>query len=283
MALVLREVCGLEKTLIAQLMQITPAVLAQKLLRGKSQLSRMNGFRQQPEPYELPERLDLVLQVIYRLFNLGYGVTVATARGGIDLCTRAIRLADLLMEVLPLPEAAGLQALLLSYEARRTTGISPLWDLVLLEDQDRSVWNRQQLAEASRCAKLALASRRCGAYTLQAVIVDLYTHPAPVDWERIVALYDRLALLESTPMMELNRAMALAMRDGPEVGLMRIETLLVRDVLADFRLVHTARAVLSQRLGRTVEARLCYRRALALTRREAEGRFIARRLAELED
>jgi RNA polymerase sigma-70 factor (ECF subfamily) len=237
-----------------------------------------------PEQAELPERLEAVLRVIYLVFNEGYTASSGNLLTRHDLSAEAIRLGRLLVELLPAPEAVGLLALMLLHESRRVARTSPDGELVLLDDQDRSLWDRELIAEGSRLVRAALATKRFGPYTLQAAIAAVHAEApdaASTDWGAIVGLYDVLARTDDSPVIELNRAVALAMRDGPEAGLASIDAILDRGELRDYRLAHAARAEFCRRLGRTKEARASYERALALTRQEPERRFLERRLAEI--
>jgi RNA polymerase sigma-70 factor (ECF subfamily) len=230
--------------------------------------------------------LEAVLHVIYLVFNEGYSASAGVSLTRPDLSGEAIRLGRLLLALLPEPEVVGLLALMLLHESRRAARTSPGGELVLLEDQDRSLWNREQIAEGSVLVERALSSRRFGPYTLQAAITAVHAAApsvAATDWAQIVTLYDLLARLEQSPVVELNRAVAVAMRDGPAAGLALIDGILARGDLADYHLAHAARADMCRRLGRTAEARVSYERALGLTQQEPERRFLARRLADLPD
>jgi RNA polymerase sigma-70 factor, ECF subfamily len=283
-ALTLREVCGLTTEEIARAFLTAPPTLAQRIVRAKAKIRDARIPYQVPSPADLPDRLDTVLQVIYLVFNEGYSASSGTSLTRPDLSGEAIRLGRLLIELLPEPEAVGLLALMLLQESRRVARTSAEGDLVLLNDQDRSLWNREQIAEGKALVERALSSRRCGPYTLQAAIAAVHagaSNAAATDWAQIVGLYDILVLAEPSPVVELNRAVAVAMRDGPEAGLALIDAILARGDLAEYHLAHSARADLCRRLGRTAEARDSYHRALALARQEPERRFLERRLREL--
>jgi RNA polymerase sigma-70 factor (ECF subfamily) len=286
MALTLREVCGLTTEEIARAFLTATPTLAQRIVRAKAKIRDARIPYQVPSRAELPERLDTVLHVIYLVFNEGYAASAGDALTRPDLSGEAIRLGRLLVALLPEPEVVGLLALMLLHESRRAARTSPTGDLVLLEDQDRSLWNREQIAEGVALVEQALASQRFGPYTLQAAIAALHAEApsvAATDWTQIVGLYDMLAQAIPSPVVELNRAVAVAMRDGPEAGLALIDTILARGELADYHLAHAARADMCRRLGRTADARAAYERALGLTQQEPERRFLARRLAELPD
>ena len=283
-ALTLREVCGLTTEEIAHAF-LTPApTLAQRIVRAKAKIRDARIPYQVPTQAALPERLDQVLRVIYLVFNEGYAASSGTAVTRHDLSGEAIRLGRLLVELLPEPEAIGLLALMLLHESRRAARTSPAGELVLMADQDRSLWDRAQIEEGRTLVERALSSRRVGPYTLQAAIAAVHAE-APsagaTDWEQIVGLYDVLARVDPTPVVELNRAVAVAMRDGPAAGLTIIDALLARGDLDDYHLAHSARADLCRRLGRPADARVSYQRALGLTRQEPERRFLERRLREL--
>ena len=283
-ALTLREVCGLTTEEIAHAFLTSPSTLAQRIVRAKGKIRDARIPYEVPSHEDLPERLDSVLRVIYLVFNEGYAASSGASLTRHDLSGEAIRLTRLLIELLPEPEAIGLLALMLLHESRRGARTSPSGDLVLLEDQDRSLWNREMIAEGTALVGRALASRRIGPYTLQAAISAVHAEAASAaatDWGQIVGLYDVLARVEASPVVELNRAVAVAMRDGPETGLALVDSILARGDLSDYRLAHAARADLCRRLGRSAEAKASYERALELTRQEPERRFLERRLAEL--
>jgi RNA polymerase sigma-70 factor (ECF subfamily) len=283
-ALTLREVCGLTTEEIGRAF-LTPApTLAQRIVRAKAKIRDAHIPYQVPAPSELPERLEAVLRVIYLVFNEGYTASSGAALTRHDLSEEAIRLGRLLVELLPDPEAIGLLALMMLHESRRTARTSPSGELILLEDQDRSLWNRALIEEGSRLVRTALETRRFGPYTLQAAISAVHAeapHAAATDWTEIVGLYDALLRMDDSPVIELNRAVAVAMRDGPAAGLASIDAILGRGDLKDYRLAHAARAEFCRRLGRTADALAAYRKALALTRQEPERRFLERRIAEI--
>jgi len=283
-ALTLREVCGLTTEEIAHAF-LTPApTLAQRIVRAKAKIRDARIPYVVPTHAALPERLDQVLRVIYLVFNEGYAASSGASLTRHDLSGEAIRLGRLLVELLPEPEAMGLLALMLLHESRRVARTSPTGELVLLADQDRSLWDRDQIAEGTALVERALSSRRIGPYTLQAAIAAVHAEAASAeatDWVQIVGLYDVLERVDPTPVVELNRAVAVAMRDGPAAGLAIIDALLARGDLDDYHLAHSARADLCRRVGRTADARRSYQRALDLTRQEPERRFLERRLHEL--
>ena len=282
-ALTLREVCGLTTEEIAHAFLTSPSTVAQRIVRAKTKIRDARIPYQVPSRSELPARLDTVLHVMYLVFNEGYSASSGGSLTRHDLSSEAIRLVRLLVELLPEPEAVGLLGLMLLHESRRAARTSPTGELVLLDAQDRLLWNREQIAEGTALVERALSSRRFGPYTLQAAIAAVHAEaPATAtDWAQIVALYDVLLRIEPSPVVELNRAAAVAMRDGPAAGLALIEAILVRGDLEDYHLAHSARADLYRRLGRTAEARAAYQRALDLTRQAPEQRFLQRRLTEL--
>jgi RNA polymerase sigma-70 factor (ECF subfamily) len=283
-ALTLREVCGLTTEEIAHAFLTAAPTLAQRIVRAKNKIHDAKIPYQVPSQEDLPDRLDSVLRVIYLVFNEGYAASSGASLTRHDLSGEAIRLARLLVELLPEPEAMGLLALMLLHESRRAARASPTGDLILLEDQDRSLWNRESIREGTVLVERALSSRRIGPYTLQAAIAAVHAgarSAAATDWAQIVGLYDVLTRAEPSPVVELNRAVAIAMRDGPAAGLALVDAILARGELSDYRLAHAARADLCRRLGRTAEARASYERALVFTRQEPERRFLERRLAEL--
>ncbi|GAC1412058.1 MAG: RNA polymerase sigma factor [Gemmatimonadaceae bacterium] len=283
-ALTLREVCGLTTEEVASAFLTPPPTLAQRIVRAKGKIKDARIPYEIPARAELPDRLDSVLHVIYLVFNEGYLASSGATLTRADLSEEAIRVGRLLAELLPEPEAIGLLALMLLHEARRPSRTTPSGEMVLLEDQDRSLWNHQQIEEGVALVERALASRRFGPYTLQASIAAVHAEsssPSATDWAQIVGLYDVLSKLDPSPVIELNRAAAIAMRDGPEAGLALIDAILVRGDLAGYHLAHSARGNLCRRLGRVEEAITAYERALALATQEPEQRFIARRLDEL--
>lgn len=283
-ALTLREVCGLTTEEIARAFLATPPALAQRIVRAKNKIRDAGIPYQVPSREELPQRLDSVLRVIYLVFNEGYSASSGAQLTRHDLSTEAIRLGRLLTELLPEPEVLGLLALMLLNESRRKARASETGGLILLEDQDRSLWNREQIAEGVALVERALASRSIGPYSLQAAIAAVHAEAAnfaATDWEQIVGLYDVLLSADPSPVIELNRAVAVAMRDGPLGGLGLVDAILARGELKDYHLAHAARADLCRRLGRTEEAAASYRRALELARQEPERRFLESRLAGL--
>jgi RNA polymerase sigma-70 factor (ECF subfamily) len=283
-ALTLREVCGLTTEEIAQAF-LTPApTLAQRIVRAKAKIRSARIPYRVPEPSELPARLGAVLRVVYLVFNEGYAASSGTSVTRHDLSSEAIRLGRLLVELLPEAEARGLLALMLLHESRRKARTSPSGEVILLEDQDRGLWDRGLIDEGLSLVSLALRGRPTGPYAVQAAIAAVHaTAPTggDTDWNEIVGLYDVLARLEPSPVIELNRAVAVAMRDGPAAGVALIDAILGRGQLTDYRPAHAARAELCRRLGARKEARHSYERALSLTKQEPERRYLERRLAEL--
>ena len=285
-ALTLREVCGLSTEEIASAFLVAPSTLAQRIVRAKAKIRHARIPYQVPERADLPERLDSVLRVIYLVFNEGYVASMGESLTRHDLSAEAIRLGRLLVELLPEPEVMGLLALMLLHESRRAARCSPDGELILMDEQDRSSWNRELIGEGVALVERALGSRRFGPYALQAAISAVHAEAptaADTDWAQIVGLYDVLLRLEPSPVVELNRAVAVAMRDGPEAGLDLVDAILARGDLTGYRLAHAARADLCRRRGRIAEARAAYRRALELSQQATERRFLERRLAELAD
>ena len=283
-ALTLREICGLSTEEIARAFLIAPPTLAQRIVRAKAKIRDERIPYEVPSLADLPARLDAVLQVVYLVFNEGYSASSGGSLTRADLSGEAIRLGRLLVKLLPEPEAIGLLALMLLHESRRAARSSPEGDLILLEDQNRSLWNREQIMEGIAFVRAALLSGRYGPYTLQATIAAVHSvapNFAATDWAQIVDLYDRLTLAAPSPVVELNRAVAVAMRDGPAAGLTLMDAILARGELTDYHLAHSARAELCRRLGRTAEAQAAYQRALGLTHQEPERRFLERRLSNL--
>jgi len=289
-ALTLREICGLTTEEIARAFLVTPATLAQRIVRAKAKIRETPIPYEVPTPQELPERLGAVLQVIYLVFNEGYSAAAGAEVTRAELTGEAIRLGRLLAELqpepeVPKPETMGLLALMLLQESRRAARTSPTGELILLENQDRALWNREQIAEGVALVEKALKSRRFGAYTLQAAIAAVHAEAesiAATDWRQIVALYNLLARIQPSPVVQLNRAVAIAMRDGPEVGLTHIDAVLAHGELANYHLAHSARADMYRRLGRTAEARSAYEKALALTQQEPERQFLQERIRQLK-
>ena len=280
----LREVCGLTTEEIARAFLTKPATIAQRIVRAKSKIRDAGIPYEVPEPSELPARLDAVLRVIYLVFNEGYSASSGESLTRADLSAEALRLGRLLLALQPEPETTGLLALMLLQESRREARTSSDGDLILLQDQDRSRWNRRHITEGLELVERALSSRRVGPYTIQAAIAAVHAEAADAtntDWPQIVALYDVLLRIDASAVVELNRAVAVAMRDGPLLGLELIDAILKRGELTDYHLAHSARAELCRRLGRIEDARRSYERALWLARLEPERRFLQRRLDAL--
>lgn len=283
--LTLREVCDLTTEEIARAFLSAPAAIAQRIVRAKAKIRDAKIPYQVPSLKELPERLDSVLRVIYLVFNEGYSASIGLELTREDLTREAIRLGRLLMELLPEPEVMGLLALMLLHESRRPARTSPSGELVLLDDQDRALWDSGLIVEGCALVERALTTRRFGPYCLQAAIAAVHAeapNAAQTDWVQIVGLYDVLLRTLPSPVIELNRAVAVAKRDGPGAGLSLIEGILQRGDLQDYHLAHSARAEFCRQLGRVDEARIAYLRALELTRQEPERRFIEGRLSELD-
>ena len=298
-ALTLREVCGLTTEEIARAFLVTPATLAQRIVRAKTKIRETPIPYEVPTPEELPGRVGAVLRVIYLVFNEGYSAAAGTELTRAELTREAIRLGRLLVELQPTadgggreatgpatvdPEIIGLLALMLLQESRRAARTSPTGELILLHDQNRSLWNREHIAEGVALVETALNSRNAGPYTLQAAIAAVHAQAesaAATDWRQIVALYDRLVRIQPSPVVRLNRAVALAMCDGPEAGLAQIDALLEHGELASYYLAHAARADMYRRLGRSAEAKSSYEKALALTEQEPERQFLRERIRQL--
>src|SRR5438094_461984 len=283
-AMTLREVCGLTTEEVARAFLSSPPTVAQRIVRAKAKIRNARIPYEVPSPNDLPDRLDAVLRVVYLVFNEGYSASSGASVTRHDVSGEAIRLGRLLLELLPEPEVAGLLALMLLQESRRAARTSPSGDIVLLEDQDRSLWSREYIKEGLALVQRALSSRRFGPYTLQAAIAAEHSQAssaAATDWTQIGGLYEVLMRAEPSPVVDLNRAVAVAMRDGPAAGLSLIDAILARGDLGSYHLVHAARADLCRRLRRIAEARASYERALSLTEQEPERRFLKRRLAEL--
>jgi RNA polymerase sigma-70 factor (ECF subfamily) len=284
-ALTLREVCGLTTEEIAKAFLTTPSTLAQRIVRAKAKIREIPIPYEVPTPQELPERLGAVLQVVYLVFNEGYSAAAGAEVTRAELTGEAIRLGRLLTDLRPEPEVIGLLALMLLQESRHAARTSPTGELILLENQDRSLWNREQITEGVALLEKALKSRRFGSYTLQAAIAAVHAEAESVavtDWRRIVALYNQLVRIQPSPVVHLNRAVAIAMRDGPEAGLTHIDAVLEHGELANYYLAHSARADMCRRLGRTAEARSSYEKALALTQQEPERQFLQERIRQLK-
>jgi RNA polymerase sigma-70 factor (ECF subfamily) len=282
--LTLREVCGLTTEEIAHAFLTTPPTMAQRIVRGKAKIRDANIPFAIPAREDLPQRLEAVLAVIYLVYNEGYSASTGQTLLRTDLADEAIRLTRLVLQLLPDPEVMGLLALMLLHESRRAARISPDGDIVLLEDQDRSLWNRALIDEGKRLVERAFASQSVGAYGIQATISAVHAEaasPADTDWAQIVALYDLLLQADPSPIVELNRAVAVAMRDSPAEGLALIDLILIRGDLAGYHLAHSARGELLRRLGQSDLAIEAFERALSLAKQEPETRFLKRKLEDL--
>lgn len=283
-AMTLREVCDLSTEEIARAFLVTPPALAQRIVRAKAKIREAKIPFQVPPEHELPDRLETVLQVIYLVFNEGYYASSGESVTRVDLSNEAIRLGRLLSDLLPDPEVSGLLALMLLHGSRRQARTTPAGDLILLEDQDRSLWDHKMIEEGLSLVKQAFSSNRIGPYTLQAAIAALHAEASDVDatdWKQIAGLYTLLLRLNPSSVIELNRAVAVAMCDGPQAGLQLIDAILKRGELTDYHLAHSARAELCRKLGRIKEARTSWKRALFLAQQDPERRFIERKLGEL--
>lgn len=283
-AMTLREVCDLTTEEIASAFLVKPPTLAQRIVRAKAKIREAKIPFQVPPEHELPDRLETVLQVIYLIFNEGYYASSGESVTRVDLSNEAIRLGRLILDLLPDPEVSGLLALMLLHGSRQSARTTPAGDLILLEDQDRSLWDRDMIEEGLLLVERAFSSNRLDPYTLQAAIAAIHaeaSEPEDTDWAQITGLYSLLLRLNPSPVIELNRAVAIAMRDGPQAGLQQIDVILDRGELSDYHLAHSARAELCRKLGRTKDARASWEHALSLTQQEPERRFIERKLREL--
>jgi RNA polymerase sigma-70 factor (ECF subfamily) len=282
--LTLREVCGLTTEEIAHAFLTSKATMAQRIVRGKAKIRDEQIPYVVPSLADLPERLDAVLSAIYLVFNEGYAASQGASLLRVDLTAEAIRLGRLLLELLPDPEAKGLLALMLLHESRREARVSKDGEIILLEDQDRSRWDQKMISEGTALVEQSLQSRNFGAYTVQAAISAVHAKAAKAeqtDWNQIVVLYSVLQRIDSSPVVELNRAVAVAIRDGPEAGLVLIDAILKRGDLVDHHRAHAARAELCRRSGKISDAKNSYERAISLARQEPERRFLTRRLSEM--
>lgn len=285
-ALTLREICGLTTEEIASAFLSSPVTIAQRIVRAKSKIRDAKIPYEVPSRQDLAERLDSVLSVIYLVFNEGYAASSGSQATRADLSGKAIHLGQVLLDLLPDPEVMGLLALMLLHESRRTARTETNGDLILLEDQDRSLWNREQIARGTQLVQQALSAPEFGAYTIQAAISAVHakaTSPSHTNWAEIVLLYGLLMQAEPSPVVELNRAVAIAMRDGPQAGLPLIDGILARGELTDYHLLHAARADLNRRLGNFAAARSSYQAALSLAKQEPERRFLQKRIRELTE
>ena len=284
-ALTLREICDLTTEEIARAFLVTPATLAQRIVRAKAKIRETPIPYEVPTPQELPERLGAVRQVNYLVSNEGYSAATGAEVTRAELTGEAIRRGRLLAELQPEADVIGLLALMLLQESRRAARTSPVGELILLGNQDRALWNREQIAEGVALVEKALMSRRFGPYTLQAAIAAVHAQAestAATDWRQIVALYNQLVRIQPSPVVHLNRAVAIAEFNGPEAGLAQIEAVMEHGELTNYYLAHSARAEMCRRLGRTAEARASYEKALALTQQEPERQFLQGRIRQLK-
>lgn len=282
-AMTMREVCDLTTEAIASAFLVTASTMAQRIVRAKAKIREAKIPFEVPMEHELPDRLAAVLQVIYLVFNEGYYASSGESVTRVDLSSEAIRLARLLHVLLPDSEVTGLLGLMLLHESRRPARTSSKGNIILLEDQDRSLWDRYMIEEGLTLVKRAFSSKPPGPYTLQAAIAALHAEaarPEATDWAQITSLYSRLLRINPSPVIELNRAIAIAMHKGPEAGLQQIDAILERGDLDDYHLAHSARAELCRKLGRTNQARASWEHALALSQQDPERRFIQRKLSE---